>query len=148
MPIPGTCIGKRHLRNLASLQASNVNAGFGLDTGVQSICTEKGSAMVRITKTEDRSRTTVTVNGQLSGDSVVLVETCCKEAESGRKPVQLFLRDITAMDQAGQTLLSRLAAKGLRLVASGVYTSYLVQSLTSDETRHENVRIDKPRRRC
>jgi hypothetical protein len=36
------------------------------------------------------------------------------------------------VDQAGRMLLARLAAKGIHLVASGVYTSYLVDSLTSE----------------
>jgi len=35
------------------------------------------------------------------------------------------------VDQTSQLLLSRLAAKGIRLVARGVYTSYLDQLLTS-----------------
>lgn len=73
----------------------------------------------------------VTIDGQLSGDSIAVVETCCNQAKSNGKPVQLFLRDVTTVDQAGQMLLSRLVAKGVRLIARGVYTSYLVQSLTS-----------------
>ena len=86
--------------------------------------------MIRVTKTEERSRTVVTIDGQLAGDSVGVVETCCNQAESNGKPVQLFLRDITTVDQAGRTLLSRLAARGVRMNAVGVYTSYLVEALT------------------
>jgi len=87
--------------------------------------------MIRVTKTEEQSGTMVTIDGQLSGDSIAVVETCCNQAKSNGKPVQLFLRDVTTVDQAGQMLLSRLVAKGVRLIARGVYTSYLVQSLTS-----------------
>jgi hypothetical protein len=86
--------------------------------------------MIRVTKTEERSHTTVTIDGQLSADSISLVETCCSQAESDGRPVQLFLRDVTTVDQAGRMLLRRLSAKGIRLMASGVYTSYLVQTLT------------------
>lgn len=96
--------------------------------------------MIHVTKTEERSRTVVTVDGQLSGDSIDVVETCCNQAESGGKPVQLFLRDVTTVDQTGRMLLTRLAAKGIRLAASGVYTSYLVQALTAGQTTHENGR--------
>jgi ABC-type transporter Mla MlaB component len=95
--------------------------------------------MIRVTKTEELSRA-VTIDGELSGDSIAVVETCCAQAGSNRKPVQLFLRDVTSMDQAGRMLLARLAAKGIHLVASGVYTSYLVDSLTSDMTTPEFVR--------
>ncbi len=84
--------------------------------------------MIRITQTEEGSRTLVTVDGQLSGDFVTAVETCCKQAESHGKPVHVFLRDVITVDQAGTNLLRRLAAKGVRLLATGVYTSYLVQS--------------------
>jgi hypothetical protein len=83
-------------------------------------------------KTEEQSLTTVTIDGQLSGDSIPIVEACCNDANRNGDQVELFLRDITTVDQAGECLLSRLAAKGVRLVATGVYTSYLIESLTSD----------------
>lgn len=90
--------------------------------------------MIRVTKTEEHSLTMITIDGQLLGDSIATVETCCNEATSNGRPVHLFLREITAVDQAGQILLSRLAAKGILLAARGVYTSYLVQSLASAST--------------
>ncbi len=103
--------------------------------------------MIRVTKTEERSGTTITIDGQLSIDSVGLVEICCDQAAANGKPVRLFLRDVTSVDRAGQTLLSCLAARGVRLSASGVYTSYLVQSLASPESPCANSRIDYPRQR-
>jgi hypothetical protein len=87
--------------------------------------------MIRVTKTEEQSRTIITIDGQLSGDSVAVVEGCCKQAKQNGRPVEIFLRDVTTVDQVGQILLSRLAAIGVRLVARGIYTSYLVQSLTA-----------------
>ena len=90
--------------------------------------------MIRVTKTEEQSRTVVTIDGELSGDSITVVETCCSEAEARRKPVYLFLRDVTTVDQAGTALLRRLAATGIRMLASGLYTSYLVQTLSAGDT--------------
>jgi hypothetical protein len=90
--------------------------------------------MIRVTKTEEQSLTIITIDGRLSSDSIAIVETCCNQARSNGKPVQLFLRDISAVDQTGEMLLSRLARQGIRLVARGVYTSYLVQSLTPDSS--------------
>ncbi len=87
--------------------------------------------MIRVTTTRDRSRTIITVDGELSGESVGLVETCCDEAKSTGNPVKLFLRDVTAVDRAGQTLLGRLAAKGVFLAGRGIYTAYLVQTVAS-----------------
>ncbi|MEI9970853.1 MAG: hypothetical protein WDO73_01700 [Ignavibacteriota bacterium] len=47
------------------------------------------------------------------------------------KPVHLFLRDVNQVDSAGKALLRRLAADGIRLHGSGVYTGYLVQELAA-----------------
>ncbi len=87
--------------------------------------------MIRVTKTEEQSHTIVTIDGELAGESIALVETCCNQAKSNGKPVRLFLRDVSTVDQAGQVLLSRLAAKGVVMAARGVYTSYLIQTVTS-----------------
>jgi len=88
-------------------------------------------SMIRVTKTEERSRIVVTIDGQLSGECVPVIETCCSQAEAKRKPIYVFLRDVTTVDQAGTMLLRRLAAKGIRLLARGMYTSYLVQTVAS-----------------
>ena len=103
---------------------------FGLDTRVQ-IEVAEVIAMIRVTKTEESSKTLVTIDGQLSGEAVGLVQACCKEAESDGKPVHLFLRDLTAIDDGGRLLLQRLAGNGVRVSGSGVYTSYLVEELTT-----------------
>jgi ABC-type transporter Mla MlaB component len=95
--------------------------------------------MIRITATEGASQITITIDGDLSGEHVAAVETCCREAESNGKPVQVFLRDVTAVDQGGQMLLRRLARAGVGLVANGVYTSYLVQALTSRDAKNPEV---------
>ena len=89
--------------------------------------------MIRVTKNDEQLRTIVTVDGQLAGESISVVETCCDQASSCGRPTELFLRDVTMVDQDGRSLLSRLAAKGVRLVANGVYTSYLVQALAEGE---------------
>jgi hypothetical protein len=47
--------------------------------------------------------------------------------------MSLFLRDVSAIDEAGRNLLRRLSERGVRLLASGVYTSHLVKSLQGAE---------------
>jgi hypothetical protein len=86
--------------------------------------------MIRVNKAEERSYMMVTIDGQLSADYIEVVEDCCDQAISTGKPVHLFLRDVAMIDQAGRALLSRLAAKGVHLLAIGVYTSHLVQALS------------------
>lgn len=88
--------------------------------------------MIRVTKLEKRSRTIVTIDGQLSNDSIAIVETCCSEALSNGKPVDLYLRNISVVEPAGRSLLMRLADEGVHLVAEGVYLSFLIEELASD----------------
>jgi ABC-type transporter Mla MlaB component len=94
--------------------------------------------MFRVSRTEERSRTVITIDGQLSADSVEVIGTCCDQAQSADKPVHLFLRDVSSIDRAGRALLCRLAAKGVRLIASGVYTSYLIRRLGPAGTEAAN----------
>src|SRR4030081_286436 len=83
--------------------------------------------MIRVTKSEERERTIITLEGQLSADYIEAVEICCSQALSRRKPVDVFLHNVLTIDESGRALLTRLAAKGIRLLASGIYTSYIVR---------------------
>jgi hypothetical protein len=75
--------------------------------------------------------TTITVDGTLSDGSVEMVQTCCMEALSKGKPVRLHLRDVSAMDERGRTMLRHLAAAGVDLKANGIYSSYIVDEIQS-----------------
>ena len=100
----------------------------------------EGIAMFRVSRAEEPSHTIVTIDGQLSSDTIEVVESCCDQALSTGKAVRLFLRDVSSVDRAGRALLCRLAARGVRLLASGVYTSYLVRTVTAtpdEPTRRE-----------
>jgi ABC-type transporter Mla MlaB component len=94
--------------------------------------------MLRVSKREERSRTIVIVDGRLSKDYVEVVETFCNEVISTGTIVQLFLRHVSTVDDAGRALLSRLAAKGVRLRASGVYVSHLVRELSLTTVRPQS----------
>jgi hypothetical protein len=88
--------------------------------------------MIRILTADEPASTTITVDGQLSGECVQPVETCCYQAILRKKPVHLFLRDVSTIDEAGRALLRRLAAKGVGLKAAGLYSSYVVEGITGD----------------
>jgi hypothetical protein len=94
--------------------------------------------MLRVSKREERSRTVLIVEGRLSADYVQVVETCCNEAISTGATVHLYLRHVSTVDGAGRALLSRLAAKGVHLRASGVYTSHLIRELTPTTENSES----------
>jgi hypothetical protein len=90
--------------------------------------------MFRVCKAEEPSRTVITIDGNLSGDHVEAVELCCVQAMSEGKPVHLLLRDVQTVDQSGRALLSRMAAKGIHLLATGAYASYLVRRAGTNGT--------------
>jgi len=85
--------------------------------------------MIRVMTADEPASTTITVDGKLSGESVEPVETCCIEAISKGKPVRLYLRDVSTIDEAGRALLRKLVEKGVGLKASGLYSSYIVDEI-------------------
>jgi ABC-type transporter Mla MlaB component len=85
----------------------------------------------RLDETADDGKVNLTIDGELSADCVELLETRCEAAVANGEPINLILRDVPIVDEAGRALLRRLAAKGVRLLGNGVYVSYLVESVKS-----------------
>ena len=94
--------------------------------------------MIRIMTADEPANTTITVDGKLSGDGVEPVETCCIQAISKGKPVRLYLRDVSTIDERGRVLLRQLAQKGVGLKACGIYSSYIVDEIQSAELNAGN----------
>jgi len=82
--------------------------------------------MIRVLTANEPNAVMITIDGQLVGAYVDAVETCVNQAIAEQRPVHLFLRKVSNIDESGRTLLSRLAAKGVELSAFGVYSSYVV----------------------
>ncbi len=85
--------------------------------------------MIRILQADEPNAITITVDGQLVDDCIEAVETCSYQAMGRGRPVHLFLRDVSYIDDRGRSLLSRLAGKGVQLRAAGVYSSYIVAEI-------------------
>jgi hypothetical protein len=86
----------------------------------------------RLSTPEEEGATVLTVDGQLAREYINFVEESCNSAATKGKRVQLHLRDISAIDDAGRSLLHRLAHKGVEIRASGIYTSYVVRGLDAN----------------
>jgi hypothetical protein len=82
----------------------------------------------RVDKEFGEQRTRLTVSGEISSACVEVMETCCDQAIKDGKAVHLVL-DVTTIDESGRALLRRLAAKGVRMFAKGIYHSYLVDTI-------------------
>ena len=87
--------------------------------------------MVRIMTADELTSTTITVDGTLSGEGIEPVQSCCIEALTKGRPVRLHLRDVSAIDERGRTMLRHLAAEGVDLTANGIYSSYIVDEIQS-----------------
>ena len=86
--------------------------------------------MIRIQTANNPGGITIAIDGQLVGDYVEEVEASIRKAASEHcKNVHLFLRDISHIDETGHSLLSRLAAQGVELSASGLYSSYVINQI-------------------
>ena len=86
--------------------------------------------MIRIITAAEPTLITITVDGELAGEYVDAVETCVKQALARPSPTALYLREVSRIDEKGRGLLVRLAAKGVRLRADGVYSSYVVARIS------------------
>jgi hypothetical protein len=85
--------------------------------------------MIRVMTATKPHTTTVTVDGEVADEYVEAIDTCVKQAIGKGRPVHLFLRDVSKIDETGQALLNRLAANGVHLSANGVYISYIVAEI-------------------
>ena len=102
--------------------------------------------MIRVTTSEEGERIIITIDGQLSGEYVEVVEICCNQAVSQGKPIDVFLRDVLTIDESGRALLTRIAGKGIRLLATGMYTSYVVRDLVAAGSRESGETSPKSER--
>ena len=88
--------------------------------------------MIRIMTADEPGSTTITVDGTLSGEGIEPVEACCVQALSEGMAVRLHLRDVSAIDERGQTMLRLLVSRGVGLTANGIYSSYIVGEIQSE----------------
>jgi len=103
--------------------------------------------MIRIMTADGPVSTTITVDGTLSGEGIEPVQTCCIQALSKRRPVRLHLRDVSAIDESGRTMLRHLAAEGVDLTANGIYSSYIVEEIQSAGLDKRRFPVTPPRNR-
>jgi hypothetical protein len=87
--------------------------------------------MLRIMTADEPASTTITVDGRLSGESIEPVQACCIQALANGKPVKLYLRDVSAIDERGRAMLRHLAEEGVDVTAKGIYSSYIVDEIQS-----------------
>src|ERR1700730_1091680 len=82
--------------------------------------------MIRIQAAYNPGSVTIAIDGQLIAEYVAEVEASIRESMEQYKDVHLYLRNVSHIDEMGHALLSRLAAQGVELSATGLYSSHVV----------------------
>ena len=114
---------------------------FGLGKDWNARCISQ--CVFRLDKERGERRIRLTFDGEISTECIESLETCCEEVLKDGKPVDLVLRNITGVDEAGQALLRRLAQSGVCLTANGVYISYLLDNIRDNVSADNNGRKQK-----
>jgi outer membrane protein len=105
--------------------------------------------MFRITTQKKRSKTLLTVEGRLAGESVSTLEQCWRELHGG-SPSEKFSVDlcgVSFIDAAGKTLLKEIHRQGGRLVAQGCLNQETVKEITGEAERSEQADTKKDPKR-
>jgi hypothetical protein len=82
--------------------------------------------MIRIQANDKPGGVRITLDGHLIDEYVAEVEESIRKSLEQYNDVHLFLRNVSHIDETGHALLSRLAAQGVQLSATGLYSSHVV----------------------
>ena len=87
--------------------------------------------MLRITVHEDEKKGRIEAAGKVSGPWVAELEDAWRQVQAAGKEVEIDLREVTSVDDAGRKLLERMHREGARLVACGVMMRALVEEIAA-----------------
>ena len=85
--------------------------------------------MLRITVQEDPEVWRLHLAGRLASEWVGETENIWHSAQSRGKQIEVDLREVTGIDEAGRCLLRAMNHAGARLIAKGVAMEALVQEI-------------------
>ena len=91
--------------------------------------------MLRITLQEDGPLWRLHLAGRLAGAWVAETENTWRSALICGRPVEIDIRDVVGIDEAGRSLLRSMNREGARLVAKGVAMEALVEEITGTPVR-------------
>ena len=113
--------------------------------------------MLRITVHEEGEgrQCRLELAGRLCGPWVGETENVWRSAPCSGKQIEVDMREVTGVDDAGRTLLAVMHRSGARLIAKGVWMTALIEEITGEQpfngtkrqgrrknpSQHENSRI-------
>ena len=111
-------------------------------------CTE-WDAMLRITLYQDADKCRLGLSGRLCGPWVRETESVWREARCSSKELEVDMKEVTGVDDAGRELLAAMHQGGARFVVQGAAMAALVKQIAGKQSvlqRHqaaENAPRDK-----
>jgi len=91
--------------------------------------------MLRITVQEVGTLWRLQLSGRLAGAWVAETEHTWRSAPESGSPVEIDLREVTGIDEAGRCLLRAMNEAGARFVAKGVAMEALIEEITAKPVR-------------
>ena len=91
--------------------------------------------MLRITVQEDDTLWRLHLSGRLVGAWVAETENTWRAAPAAGRQVEVDLREVTCIDEAGRRLLLAMSQAGARFIAKGVAIQALVEEITGKPIR-------------
>jgi len=91
--------------------------------------------MLRITVQEDGGQWRLHLAGRLAGAWVAETENTWRSAPLSGRAVELDMREVTGIDEAGRCLLQAMKDAGARFIAKGVAMEALVEEITRKSAR-------------
>ena len=91
--------------------------------------------MLRITVQEDSSRLRLHLAGRLVGLWVAETENAWRSAPTSGRQLEIDLKEVTWVDEAGWRLLQAMNQAGAHLIAGGVAIEALVEEIAGKPTR-------------
>lgn len=92
-----------------------------------------GNAMLRITVHQDGGRCRLELAGKLSGPWVVETGSVWRSAPCSGKEIELDMREVTGIDDAGRELLNAMHEAGAHFVVRGVAMTALIEEITGKQ---------------
>ncbi len=92
--------------------------------------------MLRITVREEENKGRIEAAGKIGGPWVAELENAWRSAQAFGKEIEVDLREVTGVDDAGRELLERMHREGTRLQACGVLMRHLVDEIAGGRRAH------------
>jgi hypothetical protein len=86
--------------------------------------------MLRITVQEDGTVWRLQLSGRLAGAWVAETENTWRSAPVSGRPVEIDIREVTGIDEAGRWLLRAMNQAGARFIAKGVAMQALIEEIS------------------